>query len=79
VPIIILLEENIYLHRQNVKAGIDGMNSRDHEVPTLSDFTHEDRNAIAVSRARAEAEAHNGELNSFHGLFTAFIGRQALF
>lgn len=39
------------------------LKSRDREVLTLSDFTDEDRAAIAASRAPANAKAFNGELS----------------
>jgi hypothetical protein len=36
---------------------------RDREVLTLSDFTDEDRTAIAASRTPTDAKAFNGELS----------------
>ena len=44
-------------------AEYERLKSRDREILTLTDFTEDDRAAIAASRTPADAKAFNGELS----------------
>lgn len=45
------------------RAEYERLKSRDREVLTLTDFTEDDRAAIAASRAPADSKAFNGEMS----------------